>query len=94
METQSKEGQRQCPRSLTVWEHKATGGRVSLLLKTQDTACFALEFKTIAAALDVVFYLIHNHSKEKTSRIGATAIAVDCRYLERVDVQMEGMVNS
>lgn len=75
-----------------MWEHKATGGRVSLLLKTQDTECFALEFKTTAATLDVDFYLRHNHSKEKTSRPGPTAIAMDCWYLERVDVQMEGMM--
>lgn len=53
---------------------QATGGRVSPLLKTQDTTCCALGFKTPAAP-----------SKEKTSRTGATAIAVDHRYLERVD---------
>lgn len=78
METRSKKGQRQYPRSLPVWEHKATG-RVSLLLKIQDTACFALEFKTTAATLDVDFYLTWNCSKEKISRTGATAIAVDRR---------------
>lgn len=38
------------------------------------------------------FYLINTPSKEKTSRTGATAIAVDHSYLESVDIQMNGMV--